>query len=82
MTRADSTGNLPRRGRLTKLKVAAVAIERPDGPLVEAMLDTGLKIVVVAPRRVKALRSHASPWKVPERATGILKAMYLVRTWA
>jgi hypothetical protein len=38
--------------------------------------------VVVAPRQVKALRSHASAWKVPERATGILKAMYLLRIWA
>jgi hypothetical protein len=31
--------------------VAAVAIERPDGPLVEAMLDTGLEVVMVAPRQ-------------------------------
>jgi transposase len=44
--------------RLAKLKVAAVAIERPDGPLVEAMLETGLKVVVVPPRQVKALRSR------------------------
>ena len=44
--------------RLAKLKVAAVAIERPDGPLVEAMLEFGLKVVVVPPRQVKALRSR------------------------
>jgi transposase len=45
--------------RLTKLGVAGVAIERPDGPLVEAMLDAGLRVVVVVtPRQVKALRSR------------------------
>jgi len=38
--------------------VAGVAIERPDGPLVEAMLDAGLKVVVITPRQVKALRSR------------------------
>jgi len=44
--------------RLTKLQVAGVAIERPDGPLVEAMLDAGLRVVVITPRQVKALRSR------------------------
>jgi transposase len=44
--------------RLTKLGVAGVAIERPDGPLVQAMLDQGLQVVVVTPRQVKALRSR------------------------
>ena len=44
--------------RLVKLGVAGVAIERPDGPLVEAMLDAGLRVVVVTPRQVKALRSR------------------------
>jgi transposase len=44
--------------RLAKLKVAGVAIERPDGPLVEAMLNAGLTVVVVTPRQVKALRSR------------------------
>jgi transposase len=44
--------------RLAKLNVAGVAIERPDGPLVEAMLDHGLRVVVVTPRQVKALRSR------------------------
>jgi transposase len=44
--------------RLTRLRVAGVAIERPDGPLVEAMLDAGLRVVVVTPRQVKALRSR------------------------
>jgi transposase len=44
--------------RLGKLGVAGVAIERPDGPLVQAMLDQGLRVVVVTPRQVKALRSR------------------------
>ena len=44
--------------RLGRLGVAGVAIERPDGPLVEAMLDQGLRVVVVTPRQVKALRSR------------------------
>ncbi len=44
--------------RLAKLGVAAVAIERPDGPLVEVLLDQGLQVVVVTPRQVKALRSR------------------------
>jgi transposase len=44
--------------RLVKLKVAGVAIQRPDGPLVEAMLAAGLEVVVVTPRQVKALPSR------------------------
>jgi transposase len=44
--------------RLSKLGVAGVAIERADGPLVEAMVDQGLRVVVVTPRQVKALRSR------------------------
>jgi transposase len=44
--------------RLTKLAVEGVAIERGDGPLVEAMLDAGLNIYVITPRQVKGLRSR------------------------
>jgi transposase len=44
--------------RLSKLKVVGVAIERPDGPLVEAMLEVGLRVVVISPRQVKSLRSR------------------------
>lgn len=44
--------------RLTKLGVVGVAIERPDGPLVEALLDADLPVVVVTPRQVKGLRSR------------------------
>jgi transposase len=44
--------------RLAKLRVDAVAIERCDGPLVEALLDAGLRVVVITPRQVKGLRSR------------------------
>jgi hypothetical protein len=44
--------------RLGKLAVVGVAIERPDGPLVQAMLDADLTVVVITPRQVKALRSR------------------------
>jgi transposase len=44
--------------RLIKLKVVGVAIERCDGPLVEALLDADLRVVVIAPRQVKGLRSR------------------------
>ena len=44
--------------RLAKLGVEAVAIERCDGPLVEALLEAGLRVVVITPRQVKGLRSR------------------------
>jgi transposase len=44
--------------RLGKLDVVGVAIERPDGPLVEALLDADLRVVVITPRQVKGLRSR------------------------
>ena len=43
---------------LGKLQIAGVAIERGDGPLVEAMLEAGLRVVVITPRQVKALRTR------------------------
>lgn len=46
--------------RLVKLGVEGVAIERPDGPLVEAMLEAGLRVVVVPSRMLKAIRSRYS----------------------
>jgi transposase len=44
--------------RLTELSVVRIGIERPDGPVVEALLDAGLRIAVVPPRQVKNLRSR------------------------
>jgi transposase len=45
-------------GRLSELGVDRVGIERPDGPVVEALLDAGLRVAVVPPRQVKNLRSR------------------------
>src|SRR5438093_3581405 len=44
--------------RLVKLQVAGVAIERPDGPMVEALMEAGLTVYVVAPAMLKAVRSR------------------------
>jgi transposase len=45
-------------GRLGELGVAQVGIERPDGPVVEALLAAGLPVAVVPPRQLKNLRSR------------------------
>lgn len=46
--------------RLIKLNVQGVAIERCDGPLVEALLDAEVPVFVITPRQVKGLRSRYS----------------------
>ena len=46
--------------RLTAARVEGVAIERPDGPLVDALLAVELTVVVIASRHVKALRTRYS----------------------
>ncbi len=43
---------------LDKHGVGEVAIERGDGPVVEALLDAGLTVVVISPNRLKNLRSR------------------------
>jgi transposase len=40
--------------------VGEVAIERPDGPVVEALLEAGLTVVVISPNQVKNLRGRYS----------------------
>jgi transposase len=45
-------------GRLTSSQVDRVAIERPDGPVIDALLVADLRVVVVASRHIKALRSR------------------------
>jgi transposase len=42
--------------RLRRAGVARVAIERGDGPVVDALLAGGLEVVVISSRQVKALR--------------------------
>jgi transposase len=44
--------------RLVKLKVVGVAIERPDGPLVEALLEAGLVVYMVPPSVLRAVRAR------------------------
>lgn len=44
--------------RLRTARVGRVAIERPDGPVVDALLEAGLEVVVVSSRSVKALRER------------------------
>lgn len=44
--------------RFSKHRVTRVAIERPDGPVVEALLEAGFEVVVVSSRSVKALRER------------------------
>src|SRR4051812_49994307 len=46
--------------RLRELAVARVGIERPDGPVVEALLDAGLRVAVGPPPQVKNLRSRST----------------------
>src|SRR2546429_874534 len=44
--------------RLRRSKVTEVAIERGDGPLVDALLAAGLTVVVITSRQVRNLRSR------------------------
>jgi transposase len=46
--------------RLLRLGVALVALERPDGLLIERLLDAGLAVVAVHPNQVKAMRPRYS----------------------
>jgi len=53
---ADGLAELSR--RLTKAGALRVAIERPDGPVVDTLMEAGLQVVVVSSRSVKALRER------------------------
>jgi transposase len=44
--------------RLTRLGVTRVAIERPDGILVERLLGAGLEVLAIHPNQVKAARAR------------------------
>ena len=43
-------------GRLVRLDVRLVALERPDGLLIDRLLDAGLAVIAVHPNQVKASR--------------------------
>ncbi|CCH77901.1 transposase [Nostocoides japonicum T1-X7] len=45
-------------GFLGRHGVGEVAIERPDGPVVDALLGAGLTVVVISPNQVKNLRGR------------------------
>jgi transposase len=44
--------------QLVRLKVRLVAVERPDGLLVERLLDAGLRVLVLHPNQVAAARDR------------------------
>jgi transposase len=44
--------------RFAKHEVTRVAIERPDGPVVETLLDGGFTVFVIHPRQMKNLRGR------------------------
>jgi transposase len=44
--------------RLRRAGVVEVAIERPDGPVVDALIEAGLVVFVISPNQIKNLRSR------------------------
>jgi transposase len=54
--RHDEPGIRALCSRLLRLLVALVALERPDGLLIERLLDAGLAVIAVHPNQVKAMR--------------------------
>ena len=52
----DEDGIAALASRLVKLGVARVAIERPDGILVERLLAAGIEVLAIHPNQVKAAR--------------------------
>ena len=47
--------------RLRKAGVGEAAIERPDGKVVDALLEAGLTVVVISPNQLKNLRGRYGP---------------------
>lgn len=54
--RHDERGIRALCARLIELEVRLVAIERPDGLLIERLLDAGLRVIAVHPNQVAAMR--------------------------
>lgn len=54
----DERGIAALANRLTKFGIARVAIERPDGILVERLLAAGLEVLAIHPNQVKAARAR------------------------
>jgi transposase len=58
--RHDERGITALCGRLLELGVLLVAVERPDGLMVERLLDAGLHVIAVHPNQVAAMRPRFS----------------------
>lgn len=43
---------------LLRAGATEVAIERPDGPVIDALLEAGITVVVISPNQVKNLRGR------------------------
>ena len=54
--RHDEAGIRALCSRLVRLRVSLVALERPDGLLIERLLDAGLAVIAVHPNQVCAMR--------------------------
>ena len=54
--------------RLRRAGVVEAAIERPDGPVVDALFEAGLGVVVITPNQLKNLR--AATGRPATRTTG------------
>lgn len=54
----DEAGIAELTRRLTRARVARVAIERPDGILVERLLGAGIEVLAIHPNQVKAARAR------------------------
>src|SRR5947209_4951300 len=52
----DERGLIALCNALVRLKVQLVAIERPDGLLIERLLDAGLRVMAIHPNQVAAAR--------------------------
>jgi transposase len=58
--RHDERGLLALCNRLVELGVGLVAVERPDGLLIERLLDVGLRVIAIHPNQVAAMRPRFS----------------------
>jgi transposase len=58
--RHDERGIRALCARLVSLGVALVAVERPDGLLIERLLDAGLSVIAIHPNQVAAMRPRFS----------------------
>ena len=58
--RHDERGLVALCARLLELGVRLVAVERPDGLLIERVLDSGLPVIAVHPHQVAAMRPRFS----------------------